>query len=118
VAPGVPALALYLVNINREAAALIFLILAPLSYAAAVILGVPAYFIMQRWGMRSLLAYALLGALIGLVFYVLFTVVTAYRGQAIDVFRNSVRPATTAVIYAVVASAIFWLIAIRPSRRT
>lgn len=112
VAPGVPALALYLVNINREAAPLIFLILAPLGYAAALVLGVPAYFVLQRKGIRSLLAYVLLGALIGLVFYLLFTLVTSYRGQAVGVLRNSARPAAMAIAYAAVAGALFWLMAI------
>jgi uncharacterized membrane-anchored protein len=116
VAPGAPALALYLVSINREGAPLTFLILAPLGYAAALVLGVPAYFAMQRRGIRSLLAYVLLGALIGLVFYVAFTLVTSYRGQAFNVLRNGARPATTAVIYAAVCSVLFWLIAIKPSR--
>jgi len=62
VAPVVPAIALYLLNINGEAAPLLPLIVALLAYAAAIVLGVPAYLVMQRRGIFSLWTYVIVGA--------------------------------------------------------
>lgn len=118
VAPGVPAFVLYLVNLSRGEAPLLFLILAPLAYAAALFLGLPVYLILQRKRIHSLAAYVILGASIGLVFYVLFIVLSSYPGQIRARFGNSAQSGVLAVVYAGVASTIFWLIAIRPSRNT
>jgi hypothetical protein len=121
VAPAVPALALYFVNVNGEAAPLIFFVLAPFAYAAALVLGLPVYLVLQRRGTRSLRAYLILGAAIGLVFAVLFFGIqallswTSAREHAVAVLKNSGRSVVLALVCAVVASAVFWLIAVRRS---
>jgi hypothetical protein len=119
VAPVVPAIALYLLNMNAEAAPLLPLILTPLAYAAAIVLGVPAYLVMQRRGIFSLWTYLIVGALIGLAFAVLFFGIQALlswssaQEHAIGLLRNSIRSVVLAAVYAAVASAVFWVIAVR-----
>jgi hypothetical protein len=124
VAPMVPAIVLYLVNMNREAALLLPLVLAPLAYAAALVLGLPAYLVMRRRDIRSLWAYVIMGALIGLAFSVLFFGIQALlswssaREHAVALLRNSARSLVLAMVYAAVASAVFWFIAVRRTTQT
>jgi len=121
VAPGVPALAFYLMNMNGEASPLILFIFGPLAYAAALILGLPTYLVLQRKGIHSLWAYLILGAAIGLAFAVLFFGIQALlswssaREHAVALLQSSGRAVVFTVVYAVVASALFWLIAIKRS---
>jgi len=88
------------------------LILAPLGYVAALVIGIPAYLIMQRKSIRSFSAYLTFGALIGLIFYVLFTAISSYPGQFIEILARSLGPILMASGYAAMASALFWVIAI------
>ena len=122
VSPGVPALGLYLINlclVSREEALLAGVILATLGYAAAVIIGMPAYFIMRKKSPVGLRSYLMVGGLIGLWFYLLFFGVwglVSYQSapeHAIALIRNSGVAGLTAIGYASVASGTFWLIAIR-----
>jgi hypothetical protein len=89
------------------------LLLMPLGYAAAVILGIPAYFLMRKRNVRSFVAYVLLGGLIGLTFYLLFTIATSYPGQVLLVLQRSLGPVLTATAYAATAAGVFWAVAIR-----
>lgn len=122
VSPGVPALGLYLINlclVSREEALLAGVILATLGYAAAVVIGLPAYLIMRKRSPVSLGSYVMVGSLIGLLFYLLFFGVWGLGGyqsapeHAIALLRNSGVAGLTAIGYASVASGTFWLIAIR-----
>jgi len=78
---------------------------------------------MQRRGICSLWTYVIVGALIGLAFAVLFFGIEALlswspaREHAIALLRNSTMSVVLAVVYAAVASAVFWLIAVRRTTR-
>jgi len=122
IAPGVPALFLYLAGLFFVAdweAAWGPKILAMFAYLVALIIGVPVYFLLQRKGINSFMAYLILGALIGLAFYVLFFGIWAliswqsYPEHAILLLKNSIRSGVIAVVYAAVSSVLFWLIAVR-----
>lgn len=124
VAPGAPALLLYLVGLFFVAdweAAWGPKILASFAYLVALIIGVPVYFLLQLKGINSFMAYLILGALIGLAFYVLFFGIWAllswqsYPEHAVLLLKNSVRSGLIAIVYAAVASVVFWLIAVRQS---
>jgi hypothetical protein len=122
VAPAAPALALYLVNMNRESAPLLPLVLLPFAYAAALIFGVPLYLVLRRKGIGDLWAYLLLGAAIGLVSAALIFGIQALLSwssaheHAVALLRNSGRSIVLAVVYAAAASGLFWLIAVRRGR--
>jgi hypothetical protein len=118
----VPALVLYLIGllfVSDWEAAWGPKILAVLGYLAALIIGVPVYFLSQRKGINSLMAYVVLGASIGLACYALFFGLwallswKAYPEHTVLLLKNSVVSGVIAVVYATVASAVFWLIAIR-----
>lgn len=122
IAPGAPALLLYLTGLFFVAdweAAWGPKILAMFAYLVALIIGVPAYFVLQRKGINSFTAYLVMGALIGLAFYVLFFGIWAliswqsYPEHALMLLKNSVRSGVIAIVYAAVASVVFWLIAVR-----
>jgi hypothetical protein len=121
VAPAIPALVLYLVNVStsQEAAPLVFLLLAPLAYAGALLFGLPAYLVMQRKRICTLRAYVIAGAMIGLLFAVLFFGVQALVSfssapeHSIALLRNSISSVGIAVIYAASAGALFWWIAVK-----
>ncbi len=122
VAPGVPALALYLIGLFFVAdweAAWGPRLLGMFGYLAALVIGVPVYFLMQRNGVNSFTGYLLLGALIGLCCYAVFFGIWAllswqsYPEHALLLLKNSIPSGVIAVVYATVASAVFWLIAIR-----
>lgn len=122
VAPGGPALVLYLIGllfVSDWEAAWGPKILAVVGYLAALVFGVPVYFLLQRKGISSLMAYLIVGAAIGLLCYGLFfglwvlTSSKMYPEHALVLFKNSLKPVLIAVVYATSASAVFWLIAIR-----
>src|SRR4051794_22227705 len=114
VAPGVPALVLYLVNMNRENAPLLPLLLTPPAYVAALVLGIPVYLVLRRKGIRSLPAYLILGSLVGIVFYALyFGAETLLSPLSAPQLESALRQGAIAAVYAAVASVVFWLIAIR-----
>lgn len=125
VAPGAPALALYFINlvvVSRQEALLQGLILAALGYVAALVLGIPAYLMMKRKCAVGLSSHLIVGALIGLIFYVLyfglwgFISYQSYPDHAIALIKNSMMAGVVAVVYAAVASGLFWWIAIRKFR--
>jgi len=94
-------------------------ILAIFAYLVALVIGVPVNFLLQREGINSFIAYLILGVLIGLAFYVLFFGIWAlvswqsYPEHAILLLKNSVKSGVIAVVYAAVASVVFWLLAVR-----
>lgn len=122
VAPGLPALVVYLIGLFFVAdweAAFGPKILAMLGYLTALLIGVPVYFVLQRKGISSLAAYLAFGALVGLSCYVLFFGLWAllswqtYPEHALLLLKNSVVSGVIAVVYATVSSLVFWLIAIK-----
>lgn len=122
VAPGIPALALYLIQLIFVApweAAWGAKILALFAYLSALLFGVPVYFVLQRKQATSAMAYFALGASIGLGCYALFFGALvlfnwkAYPDHALALLKNSAGSAATAAVYGSIASLIFWFIAIR-----
>ena len=68
---------------------------------------------MDLQGINSFMAYLIMGALIGLAFYVLLFGIWAliswqsYPEHALMPLKNSLRPSVIAVVYATVASIVF-----------
>jgi hypothetical protein len=121
VAPGAPAVLLYLWELHKgygDAAVVAPGLLVPFGYVGALVIGWPTYIILQRRGNHGFGAYIALGALIGAVVVVVMESVGAL-GQdkalqyTIAQFWVTVRFAVIAAIYAMIASAVFWLIAVR-----
>lgn len=117
-APAFPGTLLYLYNFfwqgYGDEAVVGPLILGLLGYAAALVLGVPVYLFLHRKGIRSLLAYGLLGALIGPIFFVIFEVLTTYQGTLLVTLRYSYGAAFVAAVYSSLAAIAFWAIAYWP----
>jgi heme/copper-type cytochrome/quinol oxidase subunit 4 len=124
-APALPALALYLINLNvvsRHEAILPAVILVVLGYVAALTIGVPLHLLLKRRGVHSLKAYLFFGALVGLIFYLLFFGIwgllsyQSYPDHALLLIKNSATSGLTAIAYSAVASTVFWLVAVRVHR--
>jgi hypothetical protein len=124
VAPGVPGALLYLLGRFKgygDAAIVGPFLLSPFAYAAALVIGLPVYLVLRRKGMRSLAAYLLSGAAIGLLVAVLLFGTQALLSwssaheHAVALLMNSPGSVVVAVGYAVVASGFFWLIGVRES---
>jgi hypothetical protein len=117
VAPAIPGALLYILNLLSgvgDAAIFWPFILTSLGYIAALVVGVPVYLFLQRKGIHSLPAYVFAGSLIGLGFCLIFTLLTAYPGQIMFRLRHALGFMLTAMVYASVAAAVFWTIAVRP----
>lgn len=124
IAPGAPALTLYLINLHlvrRSDAEFGGVILAILSYVAALVVGIPAFLLARRWHTIGMLGYSALGAVVGLVSYILLLCVmlSSYQLPSVDLvgfIGNSALSGVLAVVCATAASALFWVIAIRSTR--
>lgn len=124
IAPGVPALVLYVLNlyfVPRHDAEFGGVILGMLGYAATLIVGIPTFLLARRSRAMGLLGYSTFGALVGLISYVLIVCVllSSYQSpsaHAVGLLRNSAMSAILAVGYAATSSALFWFIAIRTPR--
>jgi hypothetical protein len=121
VAPGVPAILLYLWGLHKgygDAAVAGPGLLVPFGYVGALVIGLPIYLVLQRRGNHGLGAYLALGALIGVVVVaVMSTAEGLLSWNALQYakaqFGVSVRFTVIAAIYAMISSAVFWLIAVR-----
>ncbi len=120
--PGALIVALLLGFEEREEAQAVMLATLYFGYPTAVLLGVPAHVVMAHYHLRTLLAYAGAGALIGALLYVALPTMIEIlmQMQGVDsgghvTFSFSVLPA--AMICASVAATSFWLI-VRPDRAT
>jgi hypothetical protein len=121
VAPGVPAILLYLWGLHKgygDAAVAGPGLLVPFGYVGALVIGLPIYLVLQRRGNHGLGAYLALGALIGVVVVAVMSTAEALLSWnalqcAKAQFGVSVRFTVIAAIYAMISSAVFWLIAVR-----
>jgi hypothetical protein len=123
IAPGGPALIVYLVSMmwgSRGEATWSAEVFAVVGYGAALVIGVPLYFLLQRKGIGGLVPYLVLGGLIGLICIILGFIPYAFLGdwrgnqeQAFSLLKTAAGIAVPAIISGVIASAVFWLIAIR-----
>jgi hypothetical protein len=120
ISPGLPALALYLIQIifiadwEAEWGAKTLMLFA---YFSALVMGTPLYFFLQRKQVTSGWVYLILGASIGVACYALFFGSLAllnwstYPDHALGLLKNSAGAALMAVVYGSVAGLIFWFIA-------
>jgi hypothetical protein len=124
VAPLVPALLLCLLSVvnGYGNASVVPLVLLPFAYAAALIVGIPVHLVMQRKGVQSLWGYLICGAAIGMTFEMLMDGLpvllnwSSERDYSLALIRSSVGSLIVAIGYAVVASGVFWLMALwKPS---
>jgi hypothetical protein len=121
VAPGVPAILFYLWGLQKgygDAAVAGPGLLVPFAYVGALVIGLPTYLVLQRRGSYGLGAYLALGALIGVVVVAVMSTAEALLSRnalqyASAQFGVSVRFTVIAAIYAMISSAVFWLIAVR-----
>jgi hypothetical protein len=116
VAPAIPGVLLLIFNIFMgygDGAIVGPILLAPLAYIAAAVIGIPVYLLLERKGIRSLRAYIAFGALIGPTFFLLYTILTAYPGTIPAVLERAYGAVLMATGYATAAAASFWAIAIR-----
>jgi hypothetical protein len=119
VAPGVPACLLLLFNLFAgygNASIVGPLLLMPLGYIAAIVVGGPVYQALKWRRIDSLHGYLVAGALTGPTFYVLFTILTSYPGTIMAVFQRSPGPMLMAFGYSITSAFLFWVIAIRKYR--
>lgn len=121
VAPAVPGALTYfhLLWSGYDDSSIIWpLVITFLGYVAAFVIGAPVYLLLQRRGIRSAVAYILIGALIGPAFYVAFEMLTAYPGQFIHRLQHMHGAMLAAAGYSSIATAAFWLISFaRPTNR-
>jgi hypothetical protein len=126
VAPAVPALIMYLVQlifVRRGEAEWAAIAIGLFGYLTTVVVGIPAYFFLQRKAVTGLGVYLVLGALIGLTCYALLFIPGAllnWKANAEGAYlmlRNSAGLAVLAIVCGLIASLVFWLIAINAVRR-
>jgi hypothetical protein len=124
VAPGCtrdPALRFQSPQGLRRAAVVGPILLALPAYASALFLGLPAYLLLKRHGLKGIGTYAGSGTAIGLASVVAVTVIqmivawtwTPDDSRALSLWRYSGRYMVIAMLYAAIAGAVFSLIAIR-----
>lgn len=127
VAPGLPALMLYIFGRFKgygDASVVGPLILAFPAYASALVLGIPVHLLLRSREVRGVAPYTLFGAAIGFVFVAIVTVlqtVAAWNlstdnSRALTLWKYSGRYVAVAIVYGALASMGFWLIAIRNGR--
>lgn len=129
VAPGIPASLLYIFGRLKgygDAAVVGPMLLALAAYASALILGLPVYLLLKKRGLKGIGTYAGSGAAIGFVSVGAITAIQAivartwapYNDRALSLWRYSGRLMVIAALYAAVAGAAFWLIAIRERQQS
>jgi hypothetical protein len=122
VAPLLPGVLLYMWGLYKgygSAAIVGPLLLVPIAYVAALIIGGPVYVLLERKGIVSLGAYIGLGVAIGLIAVMLLTLGQVLLGSpsaggyASAVIKGARGDVAVAMVYAAIASAAFWLIAVK-----
>jgi hypothetical protein len=121
VAPALPAVLFYLWGVLKgygDAAVAGPGLLLPFGYVGALVIGLPTYLVLQRRGSHGLGAYLALGALIGVVVVAVLSTAEALLSGKVLQYASaqiwvSVRFTVIAALYAMISSAVFWLIAVR-----
>lgn len=127
VAPAVPALIMYLYQIDSieswELTWIVTVVLV-LAYVAAIFLGIPTYLYLRKKSKDSLLSYVLAGVLIGFTLYliiffptVVFGAISSSMEHAVTLFINTVGYSVFGVCSGLVSSIVFWGVAIRKTRQ-
>ncbi|GKS92851.1 hypothetical protein [Acidovorax sp. SUPP2539] len=122
IAPAMPAALIFSVQAifigyeNAAAGAFVFLIIG---YASALVLGVPIHFFLQSKKLVGLGSYLLLGAIIGIAYYVVVfipTYLAADSKYVLDLLRNTVGFGLMGLVGGLISSLVFWFIAVRARR--
>ena len=111
VAPVVPGMLLYVYGLAHGygvAAIVGPLLLIPVAYFAALVIGIPTFRWLERRGAIGLLHYVGMGGLIGAAIDLLPNLPAIFGGQPIPFGELFV-----AVIYAALSAAVFWCLAVR-----
>lgn len=127
VAPGIPALIMYLAQVltigHREAMQGAY-VLAIIGYCSAIVLGIPIYFVLLYKKIYSLLAYLVLGALTGVAYYGLLFIPTFFSNLqfgldlALSTLKNTLGLGLIGIIGGSIASSVFWWIAVKNNKVT
>lgn len=93
---------------------LFFLYGIPIAGVASLIVGLPAHLLLSKFRVRSLMAYLIAGVIAAFIFGVWFErlPVTPHPVS----WREVLRTAAFALPGGLIAAAIFWRVAVRPSR--
>lgn len=111
IAPVVPGVLLYIYGLakGQGVAAIVGpLLLIPLAYCAALLVGIPVFRRMERKGARRLQDYIFTGGIIGAVVDLVPNLPSVFGGQPIPFGEICV-----ATIYAMISAAAFWGLAVR-----
>jgi hypothetical protein len=111
IAPGVPGALLYVYGLAKGygvAAMVGPLLLLPIAYFAALVIGIPMFRWLDRKGVRRLPDYLVIGGLIGASVDLLPNLPAVYSGQPLPIGEIYV-----ATIYAVISTSVFWVLAVR-----
>lgn len=115
IVPGVLTLLLGAVLGSKASEAIWLLVLsAVIAYPATVVLGIPAFFVLRRFGLNGVGHYLLAGAFLGAL---VFVFLAPSHVQTTYFFQNGWTFLSVAVGAAAIASGAFWLIA-RPDIKT
>ncbi|GKS90700.1 hypothetical protein [Acidovorax sp. SUPP2539] len=123
IAPAVPAVLMFAVQafvIGYSDAAMGVIIFLIIGYASAVILGIPAYLFLRNRGLVGLEYYLLLGAVIGVAYYVVVFIPTYLKADSkyvLELISNTVGFGVIGLAGGLIASLVFWFIVIRSRRR-
>lgn len=123
IAPAVPVALMFaaqVFTIGYRDAAEGALILLVIGYASAVVLGIPAYFFLRSKGMVDLKNYLVLGAIIGIAYYALIFIPTYLKTDpeyVWELIRGTVGLGVIGMAGGLIASFVFWFIAVRPHSR-
>lgn len=125
-APAVPALivlALEAARVPASDAVRAAMAVGLFGYLSALVLGVPAHFLLRKGEHTNVVAYLLTGALIGVACYAaLFVpgVVQNWHANpegATLMLRNTAGFALLGAVCGSLAAVVFWVVAVRPLRR-
>ena len=114
VSPAAPGALLYVYGLTQgygTAAFIAPLLLMSFGYFAALVIGIPTYFCLDRKGVRGLPAYVFGGALIGAGFDSLLNLPNMYSMHYFPFGE-----VLMATVYAAISAAVFWSIAVRGGR--
>jgi hypothetical protein len=122
IAPATPAAMMFVMQVfavgYRDASEGAFVLLV-IGYASAGVLGIPAHLFLQRNAMTGLASYLGVGALIGIAYYGLLFIPTYLNADSKyvgELIKNTIGFGVMGLVGGLVASLVFWLIAVRPSR--
>ena len=92
-----------------------FLYGIPIAGVASLIVGLPAHLLLSRFRVRSLMAYLIAGVIAAVVFGAWFERIAPVTPHPVS-WREVLRMTAFALPGGLLAAAVFWRVAVRPSR--